>query len=353
MDNEFMTLLDELEKSKGISKEALLESIEQAVISAYKRHYGSFQEIRVNIDRQTGKMHIMCKVTVVEEVFDPEIEISLEEAREINPSYQLDDQIEIERMPETFGRIAAQTARQIIVQKMREGERNMVYSKFSDKEGEAVSCVVKCYDKKNVVVDIAGSDAVLPANEQVPGEVYTPGKRLKVLVSTVNRTTKGPQVFVSRSHPLLVKKLFEAEIPEVQSGVIEIKSVSREPGQRTKIAVASSDENVDPIGSCIGAKGARVQGIVDELNGEKIDIVKYSDDIAEYVSAALSPAKVTSSFANEEEKICNVVVPDNQLSLAIGKEGQNARLAAKLTGWKIDIKSESRTAEEAVEDSQE
>ncbi len=350
MNNEFMTLLDELEKSKGISKEALLEAIEQAVISAYKRHYGSFQEIRVVIDRESGKMSIMCKVTVVDEVFDPEIEISLDEAREINPEYQIDDQIEIERMPETFGRIAAQTARQIIVQKMREGERNMVFSKFSDKEGQIVTAAVKCYDKKNVVVEVAGSDAVLPANEQVVGEVYAPGKRIKVVVSAVNRTTKGPQVYVSRSHPLLVKKLFETEIPEMLSGTIEIKSISREPGQRTKIAVWSNDENVDPIGSCIGAKGMRVQNIVDELNGEKIDIVKYSEDMAEYVSAALSPAKVTSAVVNEEEKICNVVVPDNQLSLAIGKEGQNARLAAKLTGWKIDIKSESFIAEGGQEE---
>ncbi len=350
MNNEFMTLLDELEKAKGISKDSLLEAIEQAVISAYKRHYGSFQEIRVVIDRESGKMSIMCKVTVVDEVFDPEIEISLEEAKEINPEYKIDDQIEIERMPETFGRIAAQTARQIIVQKMREGERNMVFSKFSDKEGQVVTASVKCYDKKNVVVEISGSDAVLPVNEQVAGEVYAPGKRMKVVVSAVNRTTKGPQVYVSRSHPLLVKKLFETEIPEVLSGIIEIKSISREPGQRTKVAVWSNDENVDPIGSCIGTKGMRVQNIVDELNGEKIDIVKYSEDMAEYVAAALSPAKVTSAVANEEEKICNVVVPDNQLSLAIGKEGQNARLAAKLTGWKIDIKSESFIAEGGQEE---
>ncbi|MDD4689224.1 MAG: transcription termination factor NusA [Eubacteriales bacterium] len=350
MNNEFMTLLDELEKSKGISKEALLEAIEQAVISAYKRHYGSFQEIRVVIDRDSGKMCIMCKVTVVDEVFDPEIEISLDEAREISPLYEIDDQIEIERMPETFGRIAAQTARQIIVQKMREGERSMIFNKFSDKEGQIVSGIIKGYDKKNVVVDVAGSDASLPTNEQVMGETYTPGKRMRFIVSAVNRTTKGPQVFVSRSHPLLVRKMFETEIPEIQTGVIEIKSVSREPGQRTKIAVCSSDENVDAIGSCIGSKGSRVQAIVDELNGEKIDIVKYSDDVAEYVSAALSPAKVTSSTVNEEDKICNVIVPDNQLSLAIGKEGQNARLAAKLTGWKIDIKSESYIADGGEEE---
>lgn len=339
-----MALLDEIEKSKGISREFLIESIEQSVVSAFKRHYGSYHEVTVQIDRETGKMTIYSQQTVVENVVNPEVEISLDEARAINANYQLGDDIDVETMPASFGRIAAQTARQIVVQKMREGERTMVYDKFADKEGRIVSGVVKCYDKRNVVFDISGAEAVLTANEQVSGEVYSPGKRFKLLVIAVNKTPRGPQVFASRSHPNLVRRLFELEVPEIQSGVIEIKSISREPAARTKIAVWSNDDNIDPIGSCIGAKGSRVQNVVDELNGEKIDIVKYSDDIVGYVSAALSPAKVTHAYISEDEKVCNVIVPDNQLSLAIGKEGQNARLAAKLTGWKVDIKSENSAA---------
>lgn len=344
MNGEFMLLLEEIEKTKGISREFLIESIEQAVISAYKRHYGSHHDVTVQINRETGQMKIYSKQTVVEQVENSDIEMSLDEAKAISPTYQIGDTIDVETMPATFGRIAAQTARQIVVQKLREGERNMVYDKFSDKEGQIVSGVVKCYDKRNVVFDISGAEAVLAANEQVPGEVYSPGKRFKLLIIAVNKTPRGPQVYASRSHPNLVRRLFELEVPEIQSGIIEIKSISREPSARTKIAVWSSDENIDPIGSCIGAKGARVQNIVDELNGEKIDIIKYSDDIVSYVSAALSPAKVTHAYISEDEKICNVIVPDNQLSLAIGKEGQNARLAAKLTGWKVDIKSESSVA---------
>ena len=345
MNNDFMVLLDEIEKNKGINRESLIEAIEQSVLSAYKRHYDSNNNASVRINRETGKIAIYCRYTVVENVENHETEISLEEAKEINANYQVGDIVEIEIKPGTFGRIAAQTARQIVVQKLRESERNMIYEKFADKEGNIISGVVKFSDKRNVIFDISGAEAVLPANEQVMGEDYSPGKRYKLLVIAVSKTTKGPQVYVSRSHPNLVRRLFELEVPEIQSGIIEVKSISREPAARTKVAVWSKDENVDPIGSCIGAKGARVQSIVDELNGEKIDIIKYSDDIVEYVSLALSPAKVTHAYISEGEKICNVIVPDNQLSLAIGKEGQNARLAAKLTGWKIDIKSENTIAE--------
>ena len=344
MNSEFMALLDEIEKSKGISRELLIDAIEQSVVSAYKRHYGAFLDVTVQIDRETGAMKIFCKKTVVDEVIDPEIEMTLDEAKAINMDYQLGDALDVETMPASFGRIAAQTARQIVVQKLREGERNMVFDQFSDKEGKIVSGVVKCYDKRNVVFDVSGAEAVLAMNEQVSGEVYSPGKRFKLLVVSVNKTQRGPQVFVSRSHPNLVRRLFELEVPEIQSGIIEVKSISREPSARTKIAVWSTDSNIDPIGACIGARGSRVQNIVSELNGEKIDIIKYSEDIVEFVSAALSPAKVTHAYISEKEKICNVIVPDNQLSLAIGKEGQNARLAAKLTGWKVDIKSENTAA---------
>ncbi len=337
MSEDFVTLLEQFEKEKGISRDVLIEALEQALVSAYKRNYGSHKNVRVEIDRQNGSMNVYVKKEVVDEVVIPDSEISLENAKKINPQYELGDVIEEKTAPQTFGRIAAQTARQVVTQRIREAERNMVYSEFSGKVGDIVSGVVQRVERKSVMVDLGTVEAMLMPQEQVESDNYHPNQRLKIYIVDVQRTTKGPQIIISRTHAGLVRKLFELEVPEIQTGVVEIKSVSREAGSRSKIAVVSNDENVDPIGACVGSKGTRVANIVDELNGEKIDIIKYSDDPAQYIAAALAPAEVESVTVNEEEKLCTVVVAKNQLSLAIGKEGQNARLAAKLTGWKIDI----------------
>lgn len=346
MSEEFITLLDEFEKEKGISREILIEALETALVSAYKRNYGANQDARVEINRKNGEMNVFVKKEVVENVEDPDIQISLEEANKIDPKFSAGDYVEIVTVPRTFGRIAAQTARQVVTQRIREAERGMVYTQFADKVNDIVSGVVQRVEKKSVMLRIGNSDAILMPQEQVESEEYKQGQRLKVYVVDVQRTTKGPQVVISRTHSGLVRKLFEIEVPEISNGVVEIKSISREAGSRTKIAVWASDPNVDPIGACVGPKGARVQAIVDELMGEKIDIVKYSEDPGEFVSAALAPTKVLKCDINEAEKICTVTVDANQLSLAIGKEGQNARLAAKLTGWKIDIvKSEGAQSE--------
>ena len=337
MSEDFITLLEQFEKEKGISREVLIEAIELALVSAYKRNYGAQQNVRVEIDRTNGAMRVFVRKEVVDEVFNPDTEITLEDAMAMNGSYQLGDIVEIPSERQTFGRIAAQTARQVVTQRIREAERGMVYNVFAEKLHDIVSGVVQRVEKKSVLIAIGNTEAMLMQNEQVAEDNYAPGMRLKVYVSEVQKTTKGPQVVISRTSAGLVRRLFELEVPEIQSGVVEIKNVFREAGQRSKISVHSKDPNVDPIGACVGPKGQRVQNIVDELRGEKIDIIKYSEDPAEYVSAALAPAKVVSCTANEEEKICTVVVDADQLSLAIGKEGQNARLAAKLTGWKIDI----------------
>lgn len=337
MSEDFVTLLEQFEKEKGISRDVLIEALEQALVSAYKRNYGSHKNVRVEIDRQNGSMNVYVKKEVVDEVVIPDSEISLENAKKINPQYELGDVIEEKTAPQTFGRIAAQTARQVVTQRIREAERNMVYSEFSGKVGDIVSGIVQRVERKSVMVDLGTVEAMLMPQEQVESDNYHPNQRLKIYIVDVQRTTKGPQIIISRTHAGLVRKLFELEVPEIQTGVVEIKSVSREAGSRSKIAVVSNDENVDPIGACVGSKGTRVANVVDELNGEKIDIIKYSDDPAQYIAAALAPAEVESVTVNEEEKLCTVVVAKNQLSLAIGKEGQNARLAAKLTGWKIDI----------------
>ncbi len=348
MNEDFITLLEEFEKEKGISRDVLIEALEQALVSAYKRNYGNHKNVRVEIDRQNGSMRVFVKKEVVDEVVIPDSEISLENAKKINPQYEIGDIIEEQTAPQTFGRIAAQTARQVVTQRIREAERNMVYNEFADKVNEIMSGIVQRVERKSVMINFGTVEAMLMPQEQVPEDDYRPNQRLKIYIVDVQKTTKGPQIIISRTHAGLVRKLFELEVPEIQSGVVEIKSVSREAGSRTKIAVWSNDENVDPIGACVGTKGARVQNIVDELNGEKIDIIKYSDNPAEYISAALAPAEVDSVTVNEEEKICTAVVGKSQLSLAIGKEGQNARLAAKLTGWKIDIiKSEEDDSGEA------
>jgi len=339
MNIEFIEALDQIEKEKGISKEILLEAIEAALVSAYKKNYGTAQNVKINIDRATGEVKVFSQKTVKEDVKDPLLEISLVEAKKINPLAKLGDIISIEVTPQKFGRIAAQTAKQVVMQRIKEAERNIIYEEFAGRETDLVTGTVQRFDKKNVIIDLGKTEAILPPNEQIPNETYTQGERIKVYILEVKKTTKGPVITVSRSHPGLVKRLFELEVPEIYEGIVEIKGIAREAGSRTKIAVYSKDENVDPVGACVGPKGVRVQAVVEELKGEKIDIIKWSKNIAEYISNALSPAKVLSVDVDEENKIARVLVPEHQLSLAIGKEGQNARLAAKLTGWKIDIKS--------------
>lgn len=345
MNTEFLAALKDLEKEKGISVDILLEAIEAALLSAYRRNFGSLQNARVVIDRETGDFKFYSQRIVVEEVEDPRQEISLEEAQKIDPRYELGDIVESEVTPRNFGRIAAQTAKQVVVQRIREAERNIIYEEYANREGDIITGVVQRIESKNVYIELGKTEAVLTPAEQMPGEEYRPGTRLKAYVVEVRKTTKGPQILVSRTHPGLLKRLFELEVPELQEGVVELKAIAREAGYRSKIAVYSRDENVDPVGACVGPKGMRVQTIVNELNGEKIDIIKWNPDPSKFVAAALSPAKVVAVEIWEEEKIARVIVPDYQLSLAIGKEGQNARLAAKLTGWKIDIKSESQMRE--------
>ncbi len=337
MSEDFLMLLDEFEKEKGISRDVLIEALEVALVSAYKRNYGANHVVRVEINRQNGGMNVFLQKTVVAVVEDDLTQISLKEAKRINPIYEIGDILEEETVPQTFGRIAAQTARQVVTQRIREAERGIIYNEFVNKENDIITGLVQRVEKRNVMVDIGKTEAILTPQEQVHSEEYKSGQRIKVYVVEVSNTTKGPQVSISRTHPGLVRRLFELEVPEIQNGTVEIKSISREAGSRTKISVRSNDPNVDPIGACVGPKGARVQKIVDELKGEKIDIIKYSEDVAEYVSAALAPAKVISAKADAEQKVCTVIVAGHQLSLAIGKEGQNARLAAKLTGYKIDI----------------
>jgi len=342
MNIEFIEAIEQIGKEKGISKEILIEAIEAALISAYKKNFGTAQNVKVYIERDTGEVKVFAQKSVVENVENELLEISVEEAKKYNPRYQKGDILEIEVTPKKFGRIAAQTAKQVVVQRIKEAERNVIYDEFSGRESDIVTGVIQRIDKKNVYIDLGRVEAILMPTEQTPNEEYIQGNRIKTYILEVKKTTKGPQIFVSRTHPGLVKRLFELEVPEIHDGIVEIKGIAREAGSRTKIAVHSRDENVDPVGSCVGPKGARVQAVVDELNGEKIDIIKWSKDPAQFIANSLSPAKVTSVNANESEKIANVVVEDYQLSLAIGKEGQNARLAAKLTGWKIDIKSKSQ-----------
>jgi len=344
LNTEFIEALEELEREKGIAMDVLIEALEAALISAYKRNFGSLQNVRVHIDRGTGEIKVYARKTVVEKekVEDDRSEISLDDARTRDSRYELEDIVEIEVTPRDFGRIAAQTAKQVVVQRIREAERGIIFEEFSSREGDIVNGIVQRQDQKNVYIDLGKTEAILAPTEQIPGEDYRHGDRIKTYIVEVRKTTKGPQIMVSRTHPGLLKRLFELEVPEIHDGTVELKSVAREAGARSKIAVYSKDENVDPVGACVGPKGMRVQTIVSELKGEKIDIVKWSQDPAKFVANALSPAKVVSVVIYEDDKIARVVVPDYQLSLAIGKEGQNARLAAKLTGWKIDIKSESQ-----------
>lgn len=341
MSSELLDALTVLEKEKGISREVIIEAIEAALVSAYRRNFNQAQNVRVDLNLEAGTMRVFARKDIVEEVFDSRLEISLEEARAINPAYELEDIVEIEVTPKDFGRIAAQTAKQVVTQRVREAERGIIYSEFVDREDDIMTGIVERQDPRFIYVSLGKIEALLSQSEQMPNEIYKPHDRIKVYITKVEKTTKGPQIFVSRTHPGLLKRLFEIEVPEIYDGTVEIKSVAREAGDRSKISVYTDNPEVDPVGACVGPKGARVQAIVNELKGEKIDIVEWTDDPVTFVANALSPSKVLTVMVEEEEKATTVVVPDYQLSLAIGKRGQNARLAAKLTGWKIDIKSES------------
>ena len=343
---ELILALEELEKEKGIKKEYLLEAIETALVTAYKRNFDSLENVRVEMDHQTGATHVYAIKEVMEKANDEDTEISLKEAQKINPDLKEGDTVETEIVPRDFGRIAAQTAKQVIIQKLREVEREIVYNEFNERKGEIVSGLIQKADHNIVVMDLGKLEGVMPLKEQIPTEHYKVNDKIKGYVLDVEKGAKGaPQVIVSRSHPDFVRKLLEFEIPEIYEGVIEIKSVSREPGYRSKVAVYSPDQNIDPVGSCVGQKGVRIQNVINELNGEKIDVIEWNEDPSIYIASALLPAKILAVDIKEEEKFAQVVVPDDQLSLAIGKSGQNARLAARLTNWKIDIKSETQFRE--------
>lgn len=343
---ELILALEELEKEKGIAKDYLLESIETALVTAYKRNFDAEENVKVTMDDKTGATHIYSVKEVVENVEDPFLQISETDANKINKKLEIGDTVDIELAPKNFGRIAAQTAKQVIIQKLREAERDIIFSEYNDRKGEIISGIVQKADGGVVVIDLGRLEGVMPVKEQIPTEKYHVNQKIKGYVLEVERGSKGaPQVIVSRAAADFVRKLFEFEIPEIYEGVIEVKSVSRDPGSRSKVAVYSANENIDPVGSCVGQKGVRIQNIINELNGEKIDVIEWNEDPSIFISAALLPAKVLAVDIKEEERFAQVIVPDDQLSLAIGKAGQNARLAAKLTNWKIDIKSESQFRE--------
>jgi len=342
MNNELLMALNILEQEKNISKEALLEAIENSLVQACKNHFGKADNVKVIIDPDTCEFHCYQEKTVVEEVEDLVEQISLVNAQMIDPKYELGDIVQIEVKSKEFGRIATQNAKNVILQKIREEERKVIFDEYNSKEKDIVTGVIQRHVGKNVSINLGKADALLTESEQIKGEEYIPTERIKVYVLEVKATSKGPKILVSRTHPELVKRLFESEVTEVKDGIVEIKSISREAGSRTKIAVWSNDPDVDPVGACVGMNGARVNTIVDELRGEKIDIVNWDENPGNLIQNALSPAKIVAVFADPDEKTAKVVVPDYQLSLAIGKEGQNARLAARLTGFKIDIKSETQ-----------
>ena len=345
MNKEFIQAIEDLEKEKHISKEILLEAIESALVSAYKKNYGTSQNVRVDINEETGDINVYMRMDVVadEEIEDELTQIPLSEAMEIDPRYEVGDVVEYQVTPRDFGRIAAQTAKQVVVQRIREAERGMIFDNFITRQGEILTGTVQRISNETLFVNVGNTEGILSPNEQVPGERYKVNDRLKVYIMDVRKTNKGPQVFLSRSHPGLVKRLFELEVPEIEDGTVEIKGIAREAGSRTKMAVYTEYENVDPVGACVGTRGNRVQAIVDELHGEKIDIITWSEDPEVLIANVLSPAKVEKVIIpDEDEKSAIVIVPDYQLSLAIGKEGQNVRLAARVSGWKIDIKSHSQ-----------
>ena len=345
MNNELLEALNILEQEKNISKETLLEAIENSLLTACKNHFGKADNVKVVIDPETCEYHCFQEKTVVEEVEDPIEQISLVNAQMINRKYELGDVVQVEVKSKEFGRIATQNAKNVILQKIREEERKVIYDEYNGLEKEVVTGIVQRYVGRNVSINLGKADALLTESEQIKGEVFQPTERIKVYILEVKATPKGPMILVSRTHPELVKRLFESEVAEVREGIVEIKAISREAGSRTKIAVWSNDPDVDPVGACVGMNGARVNAIVNELRGEKIDIITWDENPAILIQNALSPAKVISVIADADEKAAKVVVPDYQLSLAIGKEGQNARLAARLTGFKIDIKSETQARE--------
>lgn len=354
MNKELLNAIAFLSKEKGVSTDVICDSLEAVLITAYKKEPEANPVADVELNRETGDYRIVAAQTVVDEVENPHSEISLEDARKINPDYEVGDVVNVDVTPDNFGRIAAQAAKQVMIQRLREAERNIVYDEFYNRTDDIITGLIQRIENRNVYVDLGKAEAVLPVSEQIPTENYAVGQRIKCYVVEVRKTTKGAQILVSRTHPGLLKRLFELEVPEIYEGVVELKSVAREPGRRSKIAVYSRDENVDSVGACVGPKGTRVQNIVTELQNEKIDIVKWDEDPAVYIANALSPAQVISVTVDESDKSSSVVVPDYQLSLAIGKAGQNARLAAKLTNWKIDIKSESQAKEaEAAEETTE
>lgn len=345
MNTELLEALNILEKEKNISKDTMMEAIENSLINACKNHFGTSDNIKVLMNKETCDYSVIAEKEVVEEVMDPALEISLEDAKELDLKLELGDVAQIPVESKAFGRIATQNAKNLILQKIREEERKVVYDQYFEKEKDIVTGVVQRYVGKNVSINLGRADAMLTENEQVKGEVFKPTERIKLYVVEVKNTPKGPKILVSRTHPELVKRLFESEVAEVRDGTVEIKSIAREAGSRTKIAVWSTEENVDPVGACVGMNGARVNAIVEELRGEKIDIINWDENPALLIENALSPAKVISVAADPDDKTASVIVPDYQLSLAIGKEGQNARLAARLTGYKIDIKSETQAIE--------
>ncbi len=347
MKSEFMIAITQLAAEKNLPKEVVLQAMEAALVSAYKKDSDLKGNIVVHIDRETGDHHVYLERAVVQDVTDSTIEIGIAEARKIKPDAIIGDAIHTEVHPTHAGRIAAQTAKQVVLQRLREAEREMVFEEFSSREGDIVSGVIQRVEPKQIVVDLGKTEAILPLSEQVRTEHYRPGQRMKFYLLEVHRSIKGPQLVLSRTHKSLLKRLFELEVPEIYRGIVEIKSIAREPGYRSKVAVAARQEGVDPVGSCVGLRGIRIQNIVNELNGERIDVIQWDLDPARFVANALSPAQVLSVRANEADNTASVVVPDRQLSLAIGKEGQNARLAAKLTGWRIDIKPESAMQEAA------
>lgn len=343
---ELILALQELETEKGIKKEYLIESIETALVTAYKRNFDSAENVKVVMDNETGEAHLYAVKEVVEVVEDAKLQINQEEARQISKKLEIGDSVDIEMIPKDFGRIAAQTAKQVIIQKLREAERDIIYTQFNDRKGEIVSGIIQKADASIVIMDLGKLEGIMPQKEQIPTERYRVNDKIRGYVLDVVKGVKGtPQVIVSRAHSDFIRKLFEFEIPEIYEGLIEIKSVSRDPGNRSKVAVYSTNENIDPVGSCVGQKGVRIQNIINELNGEKIDVIEWNPDPSIFIASALLPAQVMAVDIKEEERFAQVIVPDDQLSLAIGKAGQNARLAARLTSWKIDIKSESQFRE--------
>lgn len=350
MNAELVNAVEFLRKEKGVAADVIFESLEAVLLTAYKKEPHANPNAYVVLDRETGDYQIMAQKRIVDTVVDSETETTLEEARAVDARYEMGDIVPLDVTPANFGRIAAQTAKQVMIQRLKEAERSIVYEEYYNRTDDIMTGVIQRIEGKNVYIDLGKAEAILPVSEQIPTETYEMGKRIKCYVVEVRKTTKGAQILLSRTHPGLLKRLFELEVPEICDGVVELKSVAREPGMRSKIAVHSRDENVDAVGACVGPKGTRVQNIVNELQGEKIDIVKWDEDPCVYIANALSPAKVVSVTVTEEEKVSSVVVPDYQLSLAIGKAGQNARLAAKLTNWKIDIKSDAQVGMEPEPD---